>query len=111
MTREFLNYLQYEKRYSRHTLICYKTDLDQLDHFLEDCTIPARTFRESNHAMLRDWIISLSSDGLDARSINRKVAAVRSYFTFLQKKGRRSSQSCIEALKSKNEEGIATFCA
>jgi integrase/recombinase XerC len=108
MTREFLNYLQYEKRYSRHTLICYKTDLDQLDHFLEE-HYSGTDIRESNHAILRDWIISLSSNGLDARSINRKVAAVRSYFTFLQKKGLVQLNPTSKLSNLKTKKGLPHF--
>ena len=108
MTKEFLNYLQYEKRYSRHTLISYKNDLDQLDHFLE-LHYSDTNIHESNHAMLRDWIISLSSDGLDSRSINRKVVAVRSYFKFLQKKGVIHLNPASKLSNLKTKKGLPHF--
>ncbi|MCK5105177.1 MAG: site-specific integrase, partial [Cyclobacteriaceae bacterium] len=34
MTNAFLKYLQYEKRYSAHTIISYKNDLNQFHQFL-----------------------------------------------------------------------------
>jgi integrase/recombinase XerC len=108
MTKEFLNYLQYEKRYSRHTLISYKNDLDQLNHFLE-LHYSETNIHESNHAMLRDWIISLSSDGLDPRSINRKVVAVRSYFKFLQKKGVVHLNPASKLSNLKTKKGLPHF--
>jgi len=86
MTKEFLNYLQYEKRYSLHTLSSYRNDLGQLESFLS-INYPESTIKETNHAILRDWIVSLSSQGLDPKSINRKLIAVRSFFKFLMKKG------------------------
>ena len=49
MTKGFLNYLQYEKRYSRHTLVSYKSDLDQLNQFLE-LHYPETNIQEANHA-------------------------------------------------------------
>jgi integrase/recombinase XerC len=108
MTKEFLNYLQYEKRYSRHTLISYKNDLDQLNHFLE-LHYSETNIHDSNHAMLRDWIISLSSDGLDPRSINRKVVAVRSYFKFLQKKGVVHLNPASKLSNLKTKKGLPHF--
>lgn len=108
MTKEFLNYLQYEKRYSRHTLISYKHDLDQLNQFLE-LYYSGTNIHESNHAMLRDWIISLSSDGLDSRSINRKVVAVRSYFKFLQKKGVVHLNPASKLSNLKTKKGLPHF--
>ena len=86
MTKEFLNYLKYEKRYSTHTLVSYKNDLAQLDCFISK-EYPGTLITEVNHAIIRDWIISLSSQGLNPNSINRKLVTVRSYFKFLIKKG------------------------
>jgi len=86
MTDVFLNYLQYEKRYSAHTLISYKNDLGQLQKFLAS-NYPETVIEEANHAILRDWIISLSESGLNENSINRKLVTLRSFYKFLLKKG------------------------
>jgi integrase/recombinase XerC len=59
--------------------------------------------------MLRDWIISLSSDGLDPRSINRKVVAVRSYFKFLQKKGVVHLNPASKLSNLKTKKGLPHF--
>lgn len=86
MTKEFFNYLRYEKRYSRHTLVSYQNDLEQFSHFLTQNyseTLP----HEANHAVIRAWIIALSESGLNPSSINRKLVTLRSFFKFLQKKG------------------------
>lgn len=86
MTKEFLLYIQYEKRYSSHTIVSYKNDLDQLASFLAS-NYPETSIQEVNHAILRDWIIFLSSGGLISKSINRKVVSVRTFFKFLIRKG------------------------
>ena len=61
MTNVFLTYLQYEKRYSRHTLASYKNDLDQFSQYLLS-SYPETLIEEVNHAILRDWIIHLSEN-------------------------------------------------
>ncbi len=84
MIDTFLKYLQYEKRYSPRTLISYKTDLRQFEAFLK------KEFEskpeDANYGMIRGWIVSLSEQKLDAPSINRKIACLRSFFKFLLKR-------------------------
>ena len=86
MTNSFFKYLQYEKRYSQHTITSYQNDLDQLSKFLKS-NYPETPLEEVNHAILRDWVISLSEKGLAASSINRKIVTLRSYYKFLIKNG------------------------
>lgn len=86
MTDLYLKYLQYEKRYSTHTLVSYKTDLYQLQQFLS-LNYPETAIEDVNHAILRDWIISLAESGLIESSINRKLVTIRSFYKFLLRKG------------------------
>jgi integrase/recombinase XerC len=85
MVEKFLKYLQYEKRYSPHTLLAYSTDLKQFSSFIksEFEDLP----ENANYGMIRSWVISLSETDTDARSINRKIASLRSYYKFLLKQG------------------------
>jgi len=84
MIETFLKYLQYERRYSPRTLVSYQTDLRQFEAFLK------REFEsnpeDANYGMIRGWIVSLSEAKLDAPSINRKIACLRSFFKFLLKR-------------------------
>ncbi len=78
----FFNYLQYEKRYSKHTLIAYQNDLQQYSQFL---TSIETNLLETNHHAIRAWMVSLMDDEIDPRSINRKISALRSFYKFLLK--------------------------
>jgi integrase/recombinase XerC len=78
----FFKYLQYEKRYSPHTLTSYHTDLGQFTQYLYEVyeiSDPA----EADHAIIRSWILSLVQRSLEPRSINRKIACLRTYYRFL----------------------------
>lgn len=78
----FFKYLRYEKRYSPHTLLSYQTDLGQFSAYLlhtYQITDPA----EADHAIIRSWVVSLVQKNLDARTVNRKIACLRSYYKFL----------------------------
>jgi integrase/recombinase XerC len=82
----FLEYLQFEKRYSAHTVKSYTTDLHQLDDFLQ-LTYGSPDVEQLSAPMLRSWLAVLKGEGLEARSINRKISAVKSFFRFHRKKG------------------------
>jgi integrase/recombinase XerC len=83
----FIKYIKFEKRYSPHTVSAYQSDLDQFVHFLNhpDQTITHPS--EISHYHIRNWMVELMNQKLAARSINRKIAALRKYFKFLVQEG------------------------
>lgn len=82
MVSSFIKYLQYEKRFSSHTLLAYKTDLGQFENFLKS-TFPEYKTEHADYGVIRAWIVQLVETGIDGLSINRKIASLRSYFKFL----------------------------
>ncbi len=87
MLASFLKYLQYERRYSSHTVDSYQNDLTQFSAFLTQIKPESEIeLIDVRHNEIRSWIISLMQDGLDPRSVNRKMAALRTYFKFLIKR-------------------------
>lgn len=83
----FLENIQYERRLSSHTVLAYKTDLKQYSSFLAtefDTKEPEiATFPE-----IRAWIAALSEQKISPRSINRKIAAIKAFYTYLVKQHR-----------------------
>jgi integrase/recombinase XerC len=83
----FLNYLRFEKRYSQHTLISYQTDLEQFLFFIIN-GFDAPSLRHIEASMVRSWLAELKgTEGLTAKSINRKISTLKSFFKFLMKEG------------------------
>ena len=80
----FLNYLTYEKKYSAHTILSYKTDLEQFFTFLgqEEEQFP---IAEVNYQQIRKWVMTLMDSGLSPKSVNRKLSTLKSFFKYLQK--------------------------
>lgn len=84
---DFLQYLKFEKRYSQHTQIAYKKDLEQFIH----------TFKEQfgldeavlvSHYHIRTWLADLKDQGQTPRSINRKLSSLNSFFKYLMRQKR-----------------------
>ncbi|HCM76504.1 MAG TPA: integrase, partial [Cytophagales bacterium] len=84
MVDSFFKYLQYEKRYSPKTILSYQTDLHQYSKFLEQ-TYEEKKPELATYGAIRSWIVSLVEIKLDPRSINRKIACLRSFYKFCLK--------------------------
>jgi integrase/recombinase XerC len=108
MTESFLNYLQYEKRCSPHTLTSYQTDLVQFHAFLQG----AGEFKEPEFAdfsAVRGWIISLVDGGISPKSVNRKIATLRAFYKYLLKKGAISADPTLKVKSLKVGQPLPPF--
>jgi integrase/recombinase XerC len=82
----FLNHLQFEKRYSAHTLRSYRTDLEQFWAFcrsVDSELVPDH----ADFRLIRSWVVSLVEGGLSARTVNRKITALKSFYRYLLRQG------------------------
>jgi integrase/recombinase XerC len=83
---DFINYIEFERRYSEHTLNSYRRDLDQFSRFLFD-TFKVEKAKEINFVFIRSWIVELMEEGNSPRTVNRKISTLKSYFKYLVKMG------------------------
>ncbi|MEQ8238706.1 MAG: tyrosine-type recombinase/integrase [Cyclobacteriaceae bacterium] len=82
MIETFLKHIEYEKRYSTHTLTAYRKDLNQFEEFLHD-TFEIDNTLEVIHPQLRSWVVELIDNGQSPKTVNRKIATLKSYYKFL----------------------------
>lgn len=80
----FINYLKYEKRYSHLTAIAYKKDLDQFEEFFVK-TIGDFNVEKIDDQVARKWVIDLMDSGYTARSVNKKISALKSFYKYLMR--------------------------
>ncbi|MGE8554678.1 MAG: tyrosine-type recombinase/integrase [Chryseobacterium jejuense] len=86
MLEKFLEYLQFEKRYSPHTITSYKKDLEDFSHFFLR-TESSEDISKADKKIIRNFIVDLSENNISKRSINRKLSSLRSFYLFLLKIG------------------------
>ena len=82
----FVEYLKFEKRYSGHTLLAYRNDLEQWLSFITRIYGPTELM-DIQATFIRSWLVSLMEEGLNSRSINRKITALKSFYKFAIKSG------------------------
>ncbi|MBK9511295.1 MAG: tyrosine-type recombinase/integrase [Cytophagaceae bacterium] len=96
----FLAPIKNERRLSPHTHTAYKADLEQFQQFLSpDLSL---LIQDAQAADIREWVVSLSEQKLDNRSINRKMASLRAFFKYLLKNQKVKSDptALVKALKT-----------
>lgn len=83
---KFLAYLQHERRFSSHTLSAYTVDLNQFSEYIQE-TYALTSHSEVGHLHIRSWVTELMDKKVSARSVNRKLSCLKSYFKFLRTRG------------------------
>lgn len=79
----FIKYLEFEKRSSQYTIISYRCDLEQFISFLEEINIYNIELVTRKH--IRNWIVKMVDGGLVAKSVNRKITTLKSFYKFLMR--------------------------
>jgi integrase/recombinase XerD len=85
----FLTFCQIEKGLSDNSIQAYRTDLSNLYRFLTASGEATANVSAAlaNTDRLRTWIDHLYQDGLNPRSIARRLTTIRSFFGFLLREG------------------------
>ncbi len=76
----FLDYLKVEKGLRPLTIEAYNTDTGQFANFLES---RKRTLARANRQDVRDFIQQLFANGVDGRSVGRKLSVLRHLYRYL----------------------------
>jgi integrase/recombinase XerC len=97
--KAFRTYLAHERNFSDHTITSYLGDLSQFRDFvlrIEGCLAPGTETPEIDiqrldHIVIQAFLGYLYSQHKQKSTIARKVATLKSFFQFLQKKGHLNS--------------------
>lgn len=79
---DFLTYLRTERRASAHTTKAYRSDLQQFVDFLSK-NYELDHPQQASQLMVREWMAQQIETGVQSRSINRKLSALRSFYLYL----------------------------
>jgi integrase/recombinase XerC len=108
MIDTFLKFIHFEKRYSPKTIQSYQTDLTQFQKYLES-EFSGTAIQEANYSLVRSWVVSLVEAKLDSRSINRKIACLRSYYKFLMRQEIISADPMVKIKILKTQKKLPHF--
>ena len=106
--QSFLDYLKYEKRYSPHTIISYENDLHDFSGYI-DRLYGEVVLKDISHGYVRGWLAELKQNGLAAKSLNRKISSLRSFFKYQLRTGRLDTSPMTKVIAPKNAKRLPVF--
>lgn len=80
---QFLDYLVSEKRFSEHTVMAYRKDIEQFIEFA-DLSVQEE-LKEVNQRLIRGWMVDLLDNDYSENSVNRKLSSLKTFFKWLKK--------------------------
>ena len=80
--KDFIDYLQYERNYSRKTTEVYQADLEAFKQFYETVD-SSLTWEEMPADVIRQWVVEMMDKGNVATSVRRRLSSLRSFYKFL----------------------------
>ena len=108
MVSYFLQHIQYEKRLSHHTVMAYENDMKQFSLYLQ-FQYELKEPEKADSQMVRSWIVSLAEEKMDNRTINRKIATLRSYFNFLLRHKTISADPMLKVKALKTDRNLPKY--
>lgn len=81
---KFSDYLTTEKKAAANTCRAYTRDIEHFETFLRDRGI--YDLRLADNADIVSYLLELKNQGCSKSTVNRKLASIRTYYVFLQKK-------------------------
>lgn len=105
---KFFEYLTFEKRYSNHTVISYRNDIEQFHAYLISA-YDLEDLVKVKHTHIRSWLVELSEAGIGSRSINRKLSSLRSLFKYFQKIALVDHSPLQKIISPKNPKRLPTY--
>jgi integrase/recombinase XerC len=104
----FLDYLKFEKRYSRHTLLSYQNDLSSFFDYIV-VQYGETELRGISHIYIRSWLAGLKEVGVSSKTINRKISTLRSFFKYNIKTCAMDETPMGKIISPKSEKRLPQF--
>lgn len=104
----FVDYLKFEKRFSKHTVRAYEDDLVQFFDYLE-IQFGETGLKQIEGTFIRSWLASLKDAGMSSRSLNRKISTLKSFFRFQLRQEEIEKSPMTNVVSPKPEKRLPLF--
>ena len=108
--KEFLNYIQFERGYSAHTVTAYQHDLEKFMNFIYQYdSILLKDFGKIDRQAIRHFLGKEYEEGNSAKTVARRLASIKSLFNYLVQAEVICDNPAIHIKTPKVEKKIPTF--
>lgn len=109
MSRErFIQYIKFEKKFSPHTVIAYENDLRQFESYLKN-EYGISEVSEADFLQIRSWLVKLMEEGNTARTVNRKITTLKTYFKHLVREGVAKENPMLKIIAPKISKRLPVY--
>lgn len=110
LIEKFIQYIQFEKRFSPNTITAYKKDLSQFSEFLST-EYNINNIEDSDYQMIRSWIVYLVGESASTTTVNRKLSTLKSFFKYLLRESVISENPMTKIIAPKSTKKLPEFVA
>lgn len=81
LKEKFIDYIDNEKKYSNHTVIAYRNDLEEFLIFIKSLNISE--IKNIDYSTIRQYLTVLYNKNYTKKTISRHISTLRSFFKYL----------------------------
>ena len=108
LVEEFIKYLRYEKNYSTHTVLAYKSDLQSFLEYAQS-QLGSADPTAIGADTVRSWMVGLMLSGVSSRSVNRKLSTLKTFWRYLNREGITNSNPLLKIVSPKTSKPLPSF--
>ena len=102
-------YLSFQKRYSQHTVIAYKKDLEQFFSFLKKKEYPFSPLQDIATVHIRSWLADLMENQRTGKTVNRKISTLKAFFKYYLRTGLLQTSPMTTVISPKIAKRLPVF--
>ena len=106
----FLAFLQFERRYSVHTITAYSNDLIQFFDYIAT-QYDGMAFTDITGTMVRSWLASMKEEELTGKTLNRKISSLKSFYKYQIQQGHLVKSPMGTVISPKISKRLPSFIA
>lgn len=107
LINQFIEYLEYEKRYSKKTIINYEKDLELFNTYLKENKIT--DIKNIDYNTIRKYLSHLHEKKYLSSSISRKISTLRSFFKYNLKENKITNNPMTLISNPKKEKKLPKY--
>jgi len=108
MIQEFINWLKFERRVSKHTVISYQNDIQKFHEYL-NLTFPETNFRKVKGLHIKSWLVNLLDQNYSPSTISRKIVALNTFYKYMIKEGQMDSNPAANVHAPKRPKRLVKY--
>lgn len=104
----FISYVSKEKRYSKHTILAYKKDLQLFSEYINK-EYEITNLLEVKPEYVRSWVVDMIDNNIAPTSVNRKISSLKSFYNYFLRLKLISSNPAKSIVSVKTPKKLPVF--